>query len=288
MRWMAPILILVFLAGCAGGELPTPERTEFTSPFAVLMLPAIASNAPGLNRLKGLGIDTGWNWDSPIESFNCGDAALVGAGWWHNWRVTNLDCPLGGFIPTVFQEGSLWQPLATTSGPIFGFNEPDIEQQANLWPVEAARLTAKMMTDYPDHDWIGATITWLHPVYYEVYLAELDRLGVSSDLYGLSLNCYDSTATCQAAVEQVREWADERGIETVWLKEFKYSDLDDALAFIAWLEEHNIYYAWFLARVGPRIVGGGWLYDSPLWDSDGVLTEHGEMYRSVGEWLGGL
>ena len=35
-----------------------------------------------------------------------------------------------------------------------------------------------------------------------------------------------------------------------------------------------------LGRVGPRVIGGD-LYDSPLWDSDGIMTEYGEMYREA-------
>ena len=85
---------------------------------------------------------------------------------------------------------------------------------------------------------------------------------------------------CQAAIVQVRAWADEREIPTVWLKEFKLSDLSEARAFIDWLEANDVHYAWFLSRVGPRTVGGGWFYDSPLWDGDGNMTEYGEMYRS--------
>ena len=30
---------------------------------------------------------------------------------------------------------------------------------------------------------------------------------------------------------------------------------------------------------GPRTVGGGWFYDSPLFDAGGEMTIYGEMYR---------
>ena len=72
------LALILLLAACGGVAVPTPEPTMFQS---VLMLPVIANNAPSMNRLKGLGIDTGWNDDVPIETFNCGDAAKVGAGW---------------------------------------------------------------------------------------------------------------------------------------------------------------------------------------------------------------
>ena len=129
-RRLAALALILLLAACGGVAVPTPGPTMFQS---VLMLPVIANNAVGLNRLKGLGIDTGWNDDTSILTYNCGDAGKVGASWWHNWRVTNLDCPLGGFIPTVYNTDTLGsQALATTSGPILGFNEPDISEQANI------------------------------------------------------------------------------------------------------------------------------------------------------------
>ena len=67
----------------------------------------------------------------------------------------------------------------------------------------------------------------------------------------------------------------------VWLKEFKYSDLGEARAFINWLEANDVHYAWFLSRVGPRTVGGGWFYDSPLFDAGGEMTV---VARCTGAW----
>jgi hypothetical protein len=244
--------------------------------LVTVFLPLAASQpGPQVTPYKGVGVLL-------MGALPCADPAAVRAAWWHNWTPNPDLCPASpGFVPTIWGPADLDRPALPATGPLFAYNEPDIESQANVDPEAAALATAAILDLYPEHLVIGATISHLgQHTYYPAYLAELDRLGAGSRLHGLSLNCYDSPAACKAYVSQVRAWADERAIPTVWLKEFRYDDLAEAQDLITWMDAHGIYYAWFMARLpaGWRPAG---LWSAPLIDDAGGLTPAGRLYRGL-------
>lgn len=240
-------------------------------PPSFIYIPAVQVPMAQYSAQKGVGLDA-----RSGVNLACGDSARVGAGWWHNWSLTAKGCASPGFVATVYSAAFLGQPAGGV-GPVFGYNEPDRPDQANANAAAAAQATAQMLALYPGRPIIGATISHLgRATYYPAYLAELDRLGVSGRLYGLSLNCYSTVADCQGYVDQVRGWAAMRGIPTVWLKEFRFDSLDDAGAMIHWLEARGVRYAWFIARLPADQARAG-LWSAPLLDNNG-LTAHGLMY----------
>ncbi|RPJ40151.1 MAG: hypothetical protein EHM35_00670 [Planctomycetaceae bacterium] len=263
MRYLAILAILILSA--SGTTQP---------PTSFVYVPAVTVNVVTYSPLKGVGLDA-----RSGVNLNCGDSASVGAGWWHNWSPSARGCASPGFVATVYSAAFLGQP-AGGSGPMFGYNEPDRPDQANVTAAQAAQATAQMLTLYPGRPIIGATISHLgRAMYYPAYLAELDRLGVSGRLHGLSLNCYLSVPDCQAYVNQVRGWASQRGIPTVWLKEFRLDDVSQGQTMIEWLEANGIYYAWFISRLPADQTRAG-LWSAPLFDGAGQLTPHGTMYRA--------
>lgn len=246
--------------------------TTTQPPPSFIYIPAVQVPALQYSALKGVGLDA-----RSGVNLACGDSGRVGAGWWHNWSLDNKGCTSPGFVATVWSPVFLGQPAGGT-GPVFGYNEPDRPDQANASAVQAAQATAQMLALYPRRPIIGATISHLgRATYYPAYLAELDRLGVSRRLHGLSLNCYLSVPDCQAYVLQVRQWANARGIATVWLKEFRFDDVGQGQAMIQWLKANGVYYAWFISRLPADQARAG-LWSAPLFETDGTLTAHGLMY----------
>ena len=259
-RWWLVVPALVLVA--CGVDTPAPVR---------LYLPVAARSA----GLKGVGVVV-------MPGSMPEDVTGIGASWWHNWYL-QPHMPVGGFVPTVWGRATVGGTVATASGPLLTFNEPNgpgWEGGSSLSPADAAELWAEVARAYPDHNLVAPTLrTQTHPDYpgwrawldeWWARLAPEGRVRVTA----MSCNCFADTATCRQLIGAVREWGRAHGVDgPAWLKEFQ----DPAL--VPWLEEQGIHYAWFVARVPPEMNGVS-VWGRPLFDTGG-LTEWGSTYREL-------
>lgn len=230
--------------------------------------------------MKGVGIDAR---NGPLA---CGDHERVGASWWHNWSYDPAGCPVGGFVPTIYNKSQMYKrpPGVTSGGPVLGFNEPD---QAEMSPEDAAYQSYLMVMYYQmwKGSWqvVGHTASTLSMFngWYERYLAELDRLSISCLLHGLSINIYPEWGDEYDHLERVMAWAAERDIPTVWVKEYRALYPELGRRFVAWAMGHEqVHLAWFIART-PEDMARAHYWESPLLTLDGELTPFGIMYQEL-------
>lgn len=234
-------------------------------------------------------------------SATCGEQSELGTSWSYNYSVQGQACDKS-FTPMIWGESFVEYPVADSEW-LLGFNEPEMANQANLTPEQAATLWRRIETLHPDKKLVSpATLTGLHTTDWlqRFYQSYLNQYGEPPRLDALAIHWYGWDAqnaidSMNAIIEQARAW----NISQVWLTEFAFlasSDTDlcwghsqsqesaEAQRFLNWLDNEPMItrYAWFAPKIDPT---AWWALqppqcNSPLFDYDSDnLTLYGKLYQ---------
>ena len=174
---------------------------------------------------------------------------------------------------------------------LLGFNEPNLTDQANMTPAEAAalwpdvvalakELNLKLVSPAMNYGTLAGysdPIKWLDEFFVQP--------GVSiDDIYALSVHCYMASASSvQGYIERFEKYN-----KPIWLTEFCAWDpvpgsvntqMDYMCAVLNYLESHASVerYAWFIPRSGAKVDSAPYMqlltHDYPA-----ALTDLGKMY----------
>ncbi len=217
-------------------------------------------------------------------------------GWYYNWRPFPKIAPVPGveFVPMFWNAGDLTPEnlLAVQESEathVLGFNEPDMDGQANMPPEECLEMWPKLM---PLKQRLGtpapATSSWL-----EIFLPEANRRGLRVDFVCLhrypDISDPDAVGSIEAMLKEVHEkfglpvWLTECGAADVsaWHQpQLSRPTAEMARGFVkrllALLESLPFVerYAWFADRVG-----GEYRLGSLFHPHASRLTPFGRIYR---------
>lgn len=222
MRWVLIVLLLLppILSGCTLARepwqspvspIPTPEQTNrIYFPVAAAQYLVVTPRKLGLTGAT------------------CEQLQGIRAVYTHDWSLDPPGCVGIASIATV------WGGRSTGSVPgevniLAGYNEPDREDQANLYPEEAAWLWPEiealaeqenieiLLSPAPSHQ----DLDWLVQ-FREAYYRQNKRW---PRLNGIAVHCYLPTAEgCwERVVRPALTWADKWGATAgVWVTEFAF------------------------------------------------------------------
>jgi len=242
----------------------TGERDVFQSPAYKQYLPVVSSGAGGF---KGVGVEYG----------NAPRIDIVNASWWHNWFPDDGMGCLPGFIPTIGRDFLVGVEPCTGGGWLFTFNEPDQPSQADLAPGYVALGWPCLQKRYENYKLIAPTVSqgwygWIDEFY--------EKLPEGSRIDALSFNCYLGLDGCKRAATEFIKRAREWGIDTVFLKETNFQDVNDLVEFMNWASGYRELMVGYFIQESEN--DSDILYSRALM-RDGTLTEYGVAYKNIPE-----
>jgi len=221
-----------------------------------------------------------------MTSDDCADATALGASWLYNW---NPDPPACEGVESIAMS---WRgnpvPLGGNAPWLLGANEPDLPEQGNLTPLEAAHqwtwfeeTKASLVSPSPTN------IQWL--VDWRNEFIALN--GRPPKVHALAAHCYDFKAIdCQAKIFQFAQLAAEWNVNALWVTEFNLWPCYQSMAeweselrtLVEWMEIQPIIkrYAVFASRIP---AGVPWSFrpeecNAPMFDGEGGMTSFGKAY----------
>jgi len=224
---------------------------------------------------------------------NCQDLHRIGAAWSYQWHPWPRQCPGIQMIPMIWSMEH-WSATAAPSPYLLGFNEPDIQSQANMTPDEAAVGWRKLEQAYPYRMLVSPAPTsavWLR----QWRIAYLLRYNREPRLSAIAGHVYKpEIAEAQRVLDEFVVLAREWGLP-LWITEYSFpacwytfgSDVSKAVetaqAFTNDLRNapEVARYAWFASRD----------YSDELWpascltglyDGTGRVTEYGQWFQLRG------
>ena len=214
--WIIIIQIIVILActvACAEDNRAASTRAPYPPPYQyrLTFIAAPQPIVPIRTAKKGIGL--------AYPEFR-DDAQNAGASWCYAWMPSG-EC---GHADIEFV-AMIWGrviPQTIGASTILGANEPDLESQANIAPVDYVEIWREIEARFAGKKLIAPApsqqdLTWLVR-FRDAYVA---RYGQPPRLDALALHCYVSHAAhCQVYVEWMIARAAEWGISEVWLTEF--------------------------------------------------------------------
>jgi hypothetical protein len=258
MGWLVGVLLLLGITD--------------TLPFQIF-LPFTSRIEPGA---KGVAFDYA----------SCDDVRAVGASWAYAYGPGRIDCGADiDIIPMIYSDDKRYWPDYQPAA-LLVFNEPDLSQQANVAPEQAAASWPEVERRYPRAWLIGPNISqrgldWLDQWYGLASVGGRRAPRISA----LAGHCYNDVNGCKAFVRALEERAKAWGIGEVWLTEFAFMSGDgadrtaEAAEVIGWLKSEPLVkrWAWWTNR---PCNGEPWCpaNATPLVDRDGALTAYGRMY----------
>lgn len=283
------IVVLIVLVGLVC-PMPAYTPTTFSSPVRTY-LPGITSRytPPVVSPRKGLG----------VTSPSCDDPARAGATMIYDWSPSPPQCPGTESFPMIWGQVDFDQLLLTRQCPvgrvILGPNEPDLRDQANMTSAEAAQRWYVLETVCPGRLLVAPAPSERNPSWLPAFRnAYINLYNKPPRLDYLAVHCYKNNASaCQILIERYISWAQEWGLQGVYVTEFAFfpcwglsetSALREARILIRWMEQEPLVagYFWF----SNRYAGTEWWAPhppcmSPLFEwSTGNMTIWGEMYAS--------
>lgn len=79
-----------------------------------------------------------------MKTYLSGDFDAIGYNWWYNWNYVpgTSDSYTAEFVPMIYGRHNVGNldNLPPTASHILGFNEPNMDKQANMTPAEACEL----------------------------------------------------------------------------------------------------------------------------------------------------
>lgn len=198
--------------------------------------------------------------------------------WEYNWAAERNTLSSSGpeFVPMLWGEkmfdewpDAVEKALSSGSKHIFGFNEPDYPEQANMSPQDAVDAWKTHMNPYADRAKLGSPavtnsnengqgLEWLRSFF--------DACDGDCKVDFLAVHWYASASqfeSFKSHVEDSLDLAREQGISDVWVTEFR-GEGDGELEFLAkamsWLDDKDgvAAYAYFKAS---EFVSGGSITD---------------------------
>lgn len=295
MRVRDAMIVLIGLAlvlpGCQAvpGAYPGPQpypgivSVPVVHP-SVVYLPQVAMGYRPLEGKKGVA----------ASYVTCSDVERMNVTWYHAWGPNPPICPGIEAVPGIWGELYLDEPLGGNSEWVLGFNEPDLESQANITPTLAAELWREVEQIHPDRKLVAPVpsqynLTWLQ----EFYAAYGDQFGEAPRLDALAAHCYSRYASeCMTVLDWYLSQAWEWEIGEVWVTEYAMfpcggNSMADAVAeaekLRAYLEAQPLIsrYAWYTTK----IMGDEWFWGIPTCNPSlidwytGQLTPFGDAYR---------
>lgn len=183
-------------------------------------------------------------------------------GWSYNWGATG---PSHGpeFVPMLWGpkmfdkwSDSVEKSLSSGATNLLGFNEPDLPEQANMSPQEAAKAWKTHMNPYSDRAKLGSPavtngdgdmgLNWLRSFF--------DACAGDCTVDFLAVHWYSSASEVEGFKSHVRDavkLAREQGISDVWVTEFQGQGGDEEKfveEVLPWLEGEDgvARYAYFM------------------------------------------
>lgn len=257
---------------------PTPTVTPSPMPTVTPRPTATATAAPMAANKLGIGGCVG----------SCG---VLGCSWCYSWTPNPETWPGVDHerVAMVWGAGDVGKTLGGNSIWLMGFNEPDLDGQANLSPARAAELWRQVEQLYPSRKLVAPAPSHLHPEWIgqfrDAYIAMYQS---PPRLDALAFHCYWTAAECIRIGKQFVAWAQAWGVPEVWCTEFAFvpawnaDAAGDARRFVAWLEGERV-----ITRYAPFVsyIRGGEAYwpDTRPEANPSVLTATGEL-TVIGRW----
>lgn len=274
------ISLAVLMAGCVAlPEATLPEARTFVSPVQTATRSYryfIPMWAKPLNKLGLAGCPA--------------TCQALGCAWCYSWGPEPGGTPDAETVPMLWGANDVGKALGGNSPWLLGFNEPDLSNQANLTPEQAAALWRQVETLYPGRKLVSPApshfdVAWLGR-FRDAYAV---AYGVWPRLDALAFHCYWSADECIAIGEQFVAWAAAWGVPEVWCTEFAFvpawaADAEaDARRFVAWAEAEPTVtrYAPFVSH----IAGGEWYWpDARPEANPSVFAADGMTLTEIGKW----
>ncbi len=231
---------------------------------------------------------------TPVEydAERCRDVKRLNASWHYNWSPNPQACP-GDNVPMIWSQHALMAlergtlTLGGNSIYILGFNEPDLESQANMTPRACARYWRRLEALYPKKLLISPAPSGKDYQYLERMRNQYIKLYNKPPRFAaLACHSYLSTTNMRKVLNWMDRKADAWNIREIWVTEWGLPPPfgTQYFASIAYMrqcrEMFNEYdrltrFAWFTSRQP--------YYDAMCcyrWDT-GKLTPIGEAYKEL-------
>jgi len=288
------LLFAVLLAGCAAQPAPFESPQTFLSPLPEpqprIYLPLIAKT----QSKKGISLACGYEDMDRMAR----EVAELGVSWVWNWGPTPPLFPGVESVPCIWDDTVIGAVLGGNSEWVIGPNECDQHDQCNRSPEYMARAWAELERAYPDRKLTSPQIVkwdqrWLEE-WYAAYQAQnggrapkIDALAIHT-YWGNDITAYQEQVRYYIALAQ--RW----GVKEVWVTEFTIAPgldrtvratVDDLRSYITWLDQQPMitHYAPWTNRVECAGFPPDSLFDTPLYAVNGMISENGKMYRSIGQ-----
>lgn len=217
----------------------------------------------------------------------------IGGSWFYYWGPQGQGTDSVEFVPMILGPSNIGDKIISNGQWLLGFNEPDLQQQADIRLEDSPYLWKQIEELYPNKK-LGSPapshldIQWLECMrnaYIAIY-------GIPPRFDALIAHSYRATADETIADLQIYiRWAKEWGVKEVWLTEFAFlpgwnsNYKQEIEKFIKWAENEPILtrYSPFIAYIEPN--HWSWPTDNPLLNlslftmSGGLeFTELGKLY----------
>ena len=227
------------------------------------------------------------------------DLIPLNVEWYYDWRFRPpVDHQGSGYVPMIWGRGTmrfLDEAIenARPSGWLMGFNEPDLESQANISPREAAELWRQIEARADDIKLLSPAPSHEHPEWLWEMVTEYEKkYGRNPRFDAIAAHLYSPDPEwAKSYLIHVRQDALAHGYDVpIWLTEFggictipPPGNGNERLMreLVPWMQEQSWMdrYAWYKAMMSPNIAGWEWRYCSLLDYKTGQPTELGELYK---------
>lgn len=261
----AALVFILLLASCTA---TSPASVQPASPVNPTSTPSkitiVAIPAPAKIYLPVIQYHPsyiqGVSVSQEADKTSCYDAQILNADWWYNWDKTpRYGCEYSDkFVPMVWglDINYLWTlKYATKSGWLMGFNEPDMANQANISPRNAAVFWRTLEVGFADVKLLSPAPSQSNPGWLKQMAREYETLyGTQPRFDAVAVHIYYQDVDTAIRYIEARhsEWPDKK----LWVTEFssclwiKDPDWRKTSALAEWMEQQPYIdrYAWFVAR----------------------------------------
>lgn len=229
---------------------------------------------------------------------DCDRIAASGLTVFYDWSPDPPACPSAKRLAMIWGRNQVGAEVADDVEIVLGFNEPELEGQANITPTLAAEMWVQIEQDYPDKLLATPSAnTWWLSQWVNAFQAIKGRPPrfeyVAHHCYG-AYSADLAISKCTTMAQHVADWARAYGAK-VLVTEFAHLPCwpeGDAgtLGFMEgmvlfyrqdpdiemWFWFENFYYGTESWAFGPYC-------NTSLVNEDGTLTVFGEKYRELGQ-----
>ncbi len=230
----------------------------------------------------------------PLTYSDCASVTAVKGSWEYAWAANPPNCAGVENVPMIFGSYDQNYTPSGNSAWLMGFNEPDLQDQANLSISDAVSIWRKLELKFPDRKLLAPAPSGANPDWIVSFRnTYISTYGTPPRLNGLAAHCYAWYASdCINITQKFVSWANSWGIAEVWVTEFSLSPyapssptqaLQEAQTFINWMTSQTkvTRYAWFASQVQGNEAWLSPYFVTPLvqWNTS-QLTQYGSSYAS--------